>query len=244
MTTCCPLCEERGVGKARAAERKSPGWTTKSSLSVHIETFWPLLHLKAISPREAIITVCVCWGWGCQPPDVKVDTRPEEQQVFPHTVFTVSCLWGGFGQPGWVALPALSKILNPSVSPVTLLTHVITSFDWEQTATQIWVLVRSNSKVCSLHLTHKQCQSEGWVNAQDIQLEMTPCLGRQVSFAPGPDTGKSPQSIHSPGLSVSLIASDTTHGTWKGQGIQEAVVSQVNRKHRAQGRYTDLISLF
>lgn len=33
-------------------------------------------------------------------------------------------------------------------------------------------------------------------------------------------------------LSDFVIASDTTHATWKGQDVQEAIVSQANRKHR------------
>lgn len=68
---------------------------------------------------------------------------------------------------------------------------------------QFGCLLGSIQRYVHCILTHKQCQSEGQVNAQDIQLEKTSYPGIQMSFVPGPDTGKSPHSIHSSGLQIS-----------------------------------------
>lgn len=123
------------------------------------------------------------------------DTRQEEKEVFPHTVLpfpVLGLLWSAW--LGGSSCPFLNlKLLCVSCYPVCRCHRL--PLIRNKTATSVWVVMRGRSKIGPLHLTHKQGQKEGWVNAQNIQLEMTPCPGTQMSGASSPDTGKSPPAF-------------------------------------------------
>lgn len=81
-----------------------------SSPLVHRETFWPLLHLKAVPPREAIVTVGGGVGDGREVPATRCQSRHTQDRK-RSKYFHILCL--PFPVPGvapvslagWLFLP-------------------------------------------------------------------------------------------------------------------------------------------
>lgn len=135
------------------------------------------------------------WGGGQREPAIRCQSRHKTGREGSISTYRASVSCPGVARSAWLGGSSCRflnlKLRCVSCYPVCRCHRL--PLNRNKTATSVWVDVKGHSKICLLHLTHKQGQSEGWVNDQNIQMEMTPCPGTQMLYAPSPDTGKSLQ---------------------------------------------------